>query len=113
MAIVTGKISSEMVRCFAGIIDFYVVKGQTRARAWPRRLDRQQTPAEQASAKFFGIASASTALLSQEVIDNWKTLAQNTIYTWRDLYIRAYITAERTTARYNKDCNDASARFYG
>lgn len=83
-----------MVRTLAGIIDFYMVKGQVRARVWPKRLDRKQTPQEIEAAKAFGVASASTGVLQYAIIDQWKFLSAQTDYAWRDLYMRHYIKGD-------------------
>lgn len=94
MAVINSCINRDMVRTLAGIVDFYMVKGQARARAWPKRLDRKQTPQEIAAAQAFGVASASAASLQEIVRDMWRLLGAQTDYAWRDLYLRHYIRGD-------------------
>ena len=94
MAVINSCINRDMVRTLSGIIDFYMVKGQVRARAWPKRLDRQQTPQEIAAARAFGIASTASTQLQQSEIDAWKLMTSGTDYAWRDLFLRHYIRGD-------------------
>lgn len=83
MAIIAG---------YKGVIDYYVCSGIPCARRWPRAPAMPRTPEVQAQWPLWTTAAQEWKHLSPDMAAAYKTLAQASGLSGRDLQMRAYIT---------------------
>lgn len=77
---------------FKGKVDFYVWNGIPCARAWPRKLGRNRSPAVRAQWSPWAYAAREWKNLSETVQNAFRELAINSGLSGRDMQVRAYMT---------------------
>lgn len=92
MAVLTQMPEQAIIDQFKGLIDFYLWKGIPCARRWPRWGKREPTPEEKANQDKFAYCNAIAPYLPEYIKDQYKRMAAGTSLTWRDLWVRAYMT---------------------
>lgn len=93
MAKVEAMPSRAVIDGLRGKIDFYRWNGIACVRKWPRFKPTSMTEASKAHQPAFRYISQSTPLLSSEVVESWRWLADQSNLTWRDWLTRAYLGA--------------------
>ena len=92
MATLDKMPSQDIIDGFKGAIDFYVWKGISCARAWPKAPGVARSPGVRAQWPIFSYASHEWSNLSPTVQDAYKLLATDSGLSGRDMFTRAYIT---------------------
>lgn len=89
MASLTSLPSLEIIQGFKGTIDYFVTRGITCARRWPRySKDRMSAPALAAAATF-GLIIKAWALVCSEIKEELNLDAADQPRSARDIYIQA------------------------
>ncbi len=91
MAVLKALPSTAIIDGFKGSVDFYLWKGLACARRWPRWHARTPTDAERASQVDLAYAARACGALSPHMKAQWRQLATGTRFTWREMFVRAYI----------------------
>lgn len=81
----------EEISAMKGTVDYYSWRGIHCARMWPTWRKREPYPDEKANQDAFAYAIRASALASDYIKDRYKEQAQGTPWTWRDLFVRAYM----------------------
>ncbi len=81
----------DIIDGFKGKIDFYIWKGIPCARKWPVWRPRAPTPEEKANQDDFTRINQAAIGMPVEFIDAYRTLAQGTPFTWKDLMVRSFM----------------------
>jgi hypothetical protein len=92
MAKIAEMLGEKQIDGFRGVIDFYYYCGIPVARAWPKRPDRERTPAVRAGWASFSYASQEWNNLSDEVRRTYEELATGSALSGRDMFQRAYMS---------------------
>jgi len=92
MAKLRKMLDEAVISGYRGVVDYYYYKGVPCARAWPQRPRVPRSLAVQLSQKPFieGVRLASQ--LSPEMVEFYKSNAASTTLTWRDLFMRSYLS---------------------
>lgn len=78
--------SVEIIKKFAGIVDFACWKGIAYARKWPKKF-KVTAPGTLASNEKFNLCVANYNLLSQAERDYWREVASDKDYSGRDAFM--------------------------
>lgn len=97
MAVIAKMPSARIINGFKGVIDFYVYKGVSCARKWPKKPTGRRTPEVEAQWPVFQEAAALWAEISSVVRDAYEEMALATNLTAKDMFFRGYISG---TLRY-------------
>jgi len=78
-----------------GLVDFYYYKGVPVARSWPKSPTLPRNENVQKGMAVFTAAAHLMKETSPEVIDAWKEMARHSPQTWRDYFMRGYMSGRR------------------
>lgn len=92
MAVLTELPHENIIRGFKGKIDFYLWKGISCARAWPKSPGKRRSPSVEAQWSAFATAAGEWKNLSDVVQRAYTELATGSGLTGRDMQVRAYLT---------------------
>ena len=84
--------SQATIDGYKGLVDFYLWKGVPCARRWPRYTPRNPTDAERANQERFAYINKLASSVGPEVREYYSRMAAGTSWTWKDLFVRAYMT---------------------
>jgi hypothetical protein len=89
---IVSHISRELVRGFAGCVDFYYWRGKAIARKWPQHSRIPATVAQAAAREVFKLSRKNLKFFSPEVREAWKLLYWGKNENWLDYYTAMYIS---------------------
>jgi hypothetical protein len=88
---VVKSFSAEMVRDFAGVVDFYYWKGIPVARRWPRKTTILPSSAMWAARTAFIQSRRDLALMPGAVREAWASVSFGKKQAWLDYYTAIYM----------------------
>lgn len=94
MAKITKMPAQSIINGFKGTLDYYVWKGIACVRRWPRSPGHRRTPEVEAKWPAFAWAASNWNSLTAEVQAAYKRMAQNTVLTGRDIFMKSFITTK-------------------
>lgn len=83
--------SKAVIDGFKGTLDFYVHRGISCVRMWPRYDESRTTAATKAARIPFAYISTITKTLPDNIVEAYQALASPTRLTWKDAVIRCYL----------------------
>ncbi len=91
MVVLKKMPSKAIIDGFKGAVDFYLMRRTPVARKWPVYHPREPHQAEGVNQQAFAYVNKIAKTLPTYIIDQYKRMAQNTPFTWKDLLVRAYM----------------------
>ena len=91
MAKLTAMPNQAIIDGFKGIIDFYLWMGIPCARKWPVWRPREPHYAERLNQDDFARVNKAYSSLPLEFITAYRSLAQGTPFTAKDLLVRSFM----------------------
>lgn len=92
MAVLDKLPEKAIISAFKGVVDFYLWKGIPVARKWPYFPKREPSPLEIEIRQTFAYANHMAGQLPEYIIDQYKRMATGTPFSWKDLFVRSYIS---------------------
>ncbi len=83
--------SQVIIDGFKGTIDFYLYMGIPVARKWPIWRPREPYAVERSNQDDFARINKAYSTLPVEILTAYKTLAQGTPFTGKDLMVRSFM----------------------
>lgn len=84
MAIISAMPSADVVKGFAGVIDFYRWCNLTIARSWPKLSTTPQSDLSTATSARFTYITQQAAVVDVSVKPAYSVLASFSKWTWKD-----------------------------
>lgn len=84
-------LSEEVIKGFAGHIDFYYWRGVPVCRRWPRRTKASFTPAQKESQRRFAQSRSDLRAVEASVRNLWPTDFTGRKQAWLDYYTAMYL----------------------
>jgi len=81
-----------IINGFKGQLDFYVWKGITCVRSWPRSPGHDRSPAVEAQWPAFTYATSNWTNPAPEIKQAFNDMAATIPYTGKDLFVKSYLS---------------------
>lgn len=91
MAVLDAMPEAAIISAMTGCVDFYLWKGIPVARMWPTWPKREPHPDERVNQDAFRYINTHLKDIPDFILDQFKSMAASTPYTWKDLVVKAYM----------------------